>query len=342
MASKKRVPSLLIRSGLVATLAALALLLGACGGRLGEVAGSSGDGAAELPDEISFIVPNSAGGGFDTTARTLAPYLEEYLPEGTTVTVKNEPGGNGAIAINEVMSAEPNGGKIMIYNIPGHLVPPLTGEADYDLNEVEWLGLSAQTTYLATVSPATGVENLEDLKELTGIDVTSGGATATSTIGALIALENLGFDTDKINVVAHKGSPEAILSAIRGDTDFAQFPYGTLREYVVGSDDLTPLWVYSEERLEELPEIPTFEEVGGDPDLLDVISLYRPIGTTPGTPPEVLETLRGALAEAMNDPQLLKEMEEGALEPQYEDAETTAEIVRNSSERMREYRQLFE
>lgn len=317
------------------------LTVSSCGGKLGEAVGGSGSDDTELTGDITFVVPTAPGGGFDTTVRTLAPYLEKNLPEGANIVVQNLPGGNGAIAINEVMSAEPNGRTIGIFNIPGYVVAPLIGDADYDLTEVEWLGLPAKTTYVAAASPASGVETLEDLQALSRIDAGVEALTSTSSVGTQIAMDDLGL-SDKANYVSHQSGEEARLSAIRGDTDIVQFPYGSLREHIVDSDDLTPLWVYSDKRLEELPDTPTFQEVGGSAELLDVITLYRPIGTTPGTPPEILKTLRTALAKAMQDPELLKKMREARLEPQYEDAARTAEIIRESKEKMKEYRSLFE
>lgn len=317
----------------------LAATATSCGGRLGEL--GAGSAQAELADEITFVVPYSPGGGFDTTARTLAPFLEKYLPEGTTVTVRNVPGGNGSIGINEVMSAKPPGQAIGMFNIPGFWVAPIVGEADYDLNEVEWLGLAAHTTYVAAASRQSGIASLEDLRSASRIDLGVAGLTDTASAGAQIALDGLGL-SDRVKVTPHDGSSEALLSAVRGDMDFVQFPIAPLSDYVVDSNELTPLWVYAEERLPQLPDTPTFEEVGGDPALLEVISLYRAVGTAPGTSPEVLRILRDAMANAMADEELLNQMRERTLDPKYEDPQAMADIVAGGREQLERFRHLFE
>lgn len=323
---------------LLALAATLVAATTSCGGKLGELSG--GGGEAKVSDTVTFVVPYSPGGGFDTTARTLAPFMEKYLPKGTTVTVKNVPGGNGSIGINEVMSAKP-GQVIGIFNLPGFWVAPITGQADYDLAKVDWLGLAANTTYVAAASPKSGIKNLDDLRAKSTIDVGVAGLTDTASAGAQIALQSLGV-RDKVKVTPHDGSSEALLSAVRGDMDFVQFPVAPLSDYVVGSDDLTPLWVYSDERLKDLPDTPTFEEIGGDPSLLQVISLYRAVGTTPDTPPDVLKALRTAMAKSMADPELLRQMRDRKLDPQYEDGEAMAKISQNGKRQLEKFRNLFE
>ena len=58
----------------IAGLAGLAvLMLAACGGGSGDTAGDSDDAAAEYPDqEITFVVPFSAGGPTDTVTRLIS------------------------------------------------------------------------------------------------------------------------------------------------------------------------------------------------------------------------------------------------------------------------------
>ena len=56
---------------------------------------------------IRLIVPYSAGGGADTTARLIAPKLQEAL--GQTVVVENKPGAGGMIGDEIVAKAAPDG-----------------------------------------------------------------------------------------------------------------------------------------------------------------------------------------------------------------------------------------
>lgn len=287
--------------------------------------------------DITFVVPYSAGGGFDTMARTLAPYLEKNL-SGSKVVVKNVPGGNGIIGINEVVLAKPNGQTIGIFNLPGFFVEQLTGKANYDLTKIAWVGQASQVTYVAAASPKSGLKTLDDLKKQSEVLTGIVGLNDTAAVGAFAAADSLGY---KLKAVPHKGSTEAILSAIRGDVQFVQFPIGSLQKHIVNSNDLVPLWVYSDKRLPELPNVPTIVDLG-KPELLDIVSLIRDIGTTPGTPPEVLKVLRDAFAKAMKDPELMKKMKDGNMEPLYLDADKTLKSVENMKKQMEKYKNIYQ
>ena len=41
---------------------------------------------------ISYVIPTSPGGGFDTFSRMIIPYLRKYLPGNPNIIIKNLPG----------------------------------------------------------------------------------------------------------------------------------------------------------------------------------------------------------------------------------------------------------
>jgi tripartite-type tricarboxylate transporter receptor subunit TctC len=61
---------------------------------------------------IRLVVPYSAGGGADTTARLIAPKLQEAL--GQTVVIDNKPGAGGTIGDDFVAKASPDGHTLLI------------------------------------------------------------------------------------------------------------------------------------------------------------------------------------------------------------------------------------
>ncbi len=73
-------PLRLLRLSFLVLIASFLFALAGCG-----VASNAED---DYPEQgIRFLVGTSPGGGFDAFARTLAPYLEEYLPNDTQVVV---------------------------------------------------------------------------------------------------------------------------------------------------------------------------------------------------------------------------------------------------------------
>jgi tripartite-type tricarboxylate transporter receptor subunit TctC len=134
--------------------------------------------------------------------------------------------------------------------------------------------------------------------------VTSGtvGLASTAGLGTVLAAERMGI---KMKYIPHSGSTEAILSGIRGDVDWVQYPFSTLKKSIVDSKDLIPVWVYSKKRIDLIPDVPTIAELGY-PDLVDVIKMLRPVAAPPGLPDDVRQIWQDAFWKATNDPEFQK------------------------------------
>lgn len=287
--------------------------------------------------EIKLIVPYSPGGGYDTAARMLAPYWEKYLPNNAKVIVENEPGGNGNVALGQLTKTDPDGYSVGLINLPGHFVNQVLGTASYDLTKFSYIGNITKTTYVAATSKNSGFTTLDDLKGAK--EVISGITNISSTdgLGVLLSAKSLGINVKTIN---HKGSTEAVLSATRGDVDWVQFPYESLLPSFDGGD-LQPLWVYSEERLPELPDVPTIKELGHE-NLLDSIAMYRVIAAPPGTPDEVLTILRDSFMKAVNDEEFKQKFEESGAIWNPGDHVQVEGVVQDSLEMLTPYKALLE
>src|SRR3974390_3580018 len=96
-------------------------------------------GAAGFPDrDITFIIPNQVGGGFDAYVRAIAPAMEKYLPNKVNVVPLNVPAGGGAKGVSQLYRARPDGYTIGILNVPGLFILQARG-GGYDLGEFTWL-----------------------------------------------------------------------------------------------------------------------------------------------------------------------------------------------------------
>src|SRR5438067_8848873 len=62
---------------------------------------------------VTIIVSSSAGGGYDTVARTIARFLGKHIPGNPPVVVRNMPGAGGMSATNYLYNqADKNGAVI--------------------------------------------------------------------------------------------------------------------------------------------------------------------------------------------------------------------------------------
>lgn len=272
-----------------------------------DVKASSGEakGSGFPNKDITIVVPYSPGGGNDLMARLVGEYMEKNLPNDVKVVIENKPGGDSVIGLTAVYTAKPDGYTLGVAALPGNFVAQVLGGVEYDLTKVDYIGYTANTSYIAAASKKSGFTKLEDLQQAEEVIAGIGSISSTDGLGVLIAAEALGIN---VKTVSHKGSKEAILAGVRGDVDWVQFPVESMLPSVTNSSEMVPLWVYANERLPELPDVPTIVELGHK-ELLDPISLHRVMFSTPGTPEEALTVLRDAFQKAVNDPEYKAKVE---------------------------------
>ena len=304
---------------------------------LGVIAGcnaSSTSSDGDFPqNDVRIVVPYGPGGGNDLQARRIATFLEKHLPNDVSVFVDNVAGGEGNIGLSEVYRSDPDGYTLGWTALPGNFVNQVLGEANYDLTEVDYIGYAGNDSYLAAASHQSGYTKLEDLQQADEVIAGIGFISSTDGLGVLVASEHLGINS---RTISHEGSPEIVLSAIRGDVNWLQIPFESLRASVIDSDDLVPLWVYAEERHPDLPDTPTIVELGHE-ELLNTVSLHRSVFTAPGTPPEILDILRTAFDAAVNDPEFIAQIEESGGVWSADTYERAKEVAEGSLEQIKDF-----
>jgi tripartite-type tricarboxylate transporter receptor subunit TctC len=278
---------------------------------------------------VSLIVSSSAGGGYDTLARTVARFLGRHLPGNPSVVVRNMAGANGIAATNFLYAAaEKDGSQIGLLqsNTP---FEPLLGnkEARYEPSKLDWLGSPSVETGVLVVWNANPVATLDDARQR---EITVGSAGINSTPAFYARLINDVFGTKLKIVTGYPGQTEALMAMERGEIDgYAGVLLSTL--LVLRADWLTdkkirPLLYYGPEKPAELAGVSYASELVSKEDdraLIDVafapLALGRPFAMPPGVPAERLAAMRKALAETFADPEFQAESQRlglGADTPQ--------------------------
>jgi tripartite-type tricarboxylate transporter receptor subunit TctC len=259
-------PSRPIRSRL-AWAALPALVASACGvgsdaGRLGGDA-SPGACPAVAGQTIRFIVPNSAGGGYDIYARLLEPYLERALD--SEIVVENRPGAGGRVAGRTVRDAAPNGRTLGILNATSLLVSELAD--DYSgldpFENFTPIGRIARSEGVLATAAGSGLETIGSVAArgyqsplLVGIvDV---GSTSFVSVG--VTSEILGVEVRYL--AGYPGTREASLGLLRGEYDVGGFTLESVMDRIT-SGDLTPVLQISSEPLSDHPLLRDVPVLGG-------------------------------------------------------------------------------
>ena len=245
---------------------------------------------AKYPEKtITFIIPYSPGGGFDTYVRALVPVMEKRL--GVTVVPKNMPGAGGRKGAAFLYKSKPDGYRISIMNLPGKAIAAIKGGkkgVGYDLRKFTWLGQIASDSYVIAVAGKSKIKSIADLKKLGRTIKTAGtGKGATSYVVSQIAANILGL---KVKLVTgYKGSSGMSIAVIRGDTDIAFFAYRSYSKFAKSGD---------------LRAIAALDEKGaaalGKPEL-SKLRIHRLVAAPPGLPADIKKTLEDALFASIND-----------------------------------------
>ncbi len=287
--------------------------------------------------DITVVIPNTSGGGFDTYVRAVAPSIEKHLPGEANIIPKNVPGAGGRRGATEVYRARPDGYTIGIFNMPGALIPQLQGiPTQYELDSVTWIGTFGFDPYVVAVQAESALTSVADLEAL-GRAVTWGatGPGSTSYVVTRIFNERLGIPYEIIT--GYKGSSDYLLGVIRGDTDAAMISFAAAREYLE-SGDIRAIAIIGAES--DDPAVADAYDLGA-PELVN-LRVVRMMGGPPGLPDDVRDMLEAAMMAAIEDPDFQRWLESTGNEVDPADAAETAGAVAEMTDFYEQFRALLE
>jgi tripartite-type tricarboxylate transporter receptor subunit TctC len=278
---------------------------------------------------VRLVVGFGPGGGYDSYARMLAPYLSRTL--NATVIVENRPGAGGLVALNGVYMAPADGLTIMIVNGTGAAYSQLTDQqgARYDLAKLGYVATLSAPPSLWTVGTHVGTKTITDaIKSGRKWRWAASGPVDSLSDGAAFTCE--AFKLDCQIVLGYKGSNDAALAVSRGEMD-ALYVTDTSANHYMQANDLIALATVGRNRSRFFPELPTVFEatrLNAEQEWLfdfrhQVQSLGRILVVPPGMPESRLSFLETATAKAVSDPQFLAEGDKRQLYTDYVDAAGT-------------------
>lgn len=282
---------------------------------------------------VRLVVGYGPGGGYDTLARLLAPWIERRT--GATVVVENEPGGGGLVALSQVYRSTPDGLTLMLVNGPGAALAQLVEleGARYDLGQVPWLARVSTEPSVVMLSGRSPLKSLAELRSAAEPVKWSGGGKADAIADTAACLsEALGLEARII--IGYKGSKEAALAAMRGEVDGIVTSDRSALKYASGGQ-LVPIAVLDRERSPLFPDLPTLFEAAelsdGQAWWIDfrarMARTGRALLTAPGTPTDRVAYLAGILGGILADPAFVEEASAKGFGIDPAGPETLAELV---------------
>ena len=292
-----------MKSLISAALLALPLALGA----------SAASAQAYPSKPIRWLVPYPAGGGADFLARTIGQQLSTQI--GQPVVIENKPGGNTAIAASEVARAPADGYTVlsadngtMVFNTA--LYGKLSYNPDKDLTPVTLMG---RFPMILVVGPGS---DAKDAKDFIAKAKAAPGKISYGSAGAgsphHLAMEMLKSRTGVHMVhIPYRGAAPALGVLAGGQIPVMMVDMAAGAGFIK-SGKIRPLAVANDKRLPQLPDVPTFDELGvKGVESAALVGLVGPAAL----PADVKATLQKQVAAAIHSPAISQKLIEFGVEP---------------------------
>jgi len=282
----------------------LALLLVICGSVYGQT----------YPNKpVRIIVPVAAGGNQEITIRAVADEMSRSL--GQPLLIEAKPSASALVGTQFVARSAPDGYTLLSVSTTFSRAATLVAHAGYDpVKDFVGVSLVSRIPQVLEVNPSLPVHSVAELialaKEKPGqLSYATSGIGSTGHIAAELFMRQAGI---RMLHVPYKGNAQSLTDVLGGQVNLMFDQMSTSLAHI-HAGKLRALGVTSRERSQLLPEVPTIAEQGL-PGFEDVT--WTALMAPAGTPAEIVERLRAAVATAVAQPELRKRFLERAIELQ--------------------------
>jgi len=259
--------------------------------------------ADQMMDQVHFLIPGGAGGGWDGTARGTGEALVNAGLIGSA-TYENLSGGGGGVAIASLIeNAASSDGTLMVNSTP-IVIRALTGEISQSFRDLTPVA-GTVGDYAAIVvkadSPITSMADALAMYRADGMDFAIGGGSVPGGMDHLVAaivMQAAGEDPTAFNYIGYDAGGEAMAGLLSGEIDALSTGFS---EAIALSDQgvVRILGVTAPERVPASADTPTFAEQGIDAQFVN----WRGFFAAPGMDGAKVQAYQDLLAAMMETPE---------------------------------------
>jgi putative tricarboxylic transport membrane protein len=263
------------------------------------------------PDKnVDIVVGAAAGGGNDTTARTMQKILQDQNLVLVPLNVVNKPGGGGAIALTYMnqVAAKSN---VIAVSSNTFLTNHITNKSTIGLGDVTPLAILINEYMAFSVNASSPIKTAQQLVGQLKKDpsaIVLGISTALGNINhvsfALVA-QAAGVDPKKVRTVVFNSSGASVTALMGGHVHLIVGPTSIASKYLESGQLRTLAVTSAQRRPSTLATVPTWKELGLDV----VVDNWRGVLGPKAMPPQQVAYWDNAFGRFFNAPEWKSDVE---------------------------------
>ena len=285
--------------------------------------------AALAQTTARIVVPVPAGGGTDQYVRLLAA---EMSKRGYPIVVDNKPGASGIVAADHVAKARPDGNTILVSTLGTLasntvLYEKLPYDPAKDFAPVTQIGYQPSIMVGRADLPYQNYKQLVEYAKANPGKVNRGspGASILTNLAPMRLEQVYNFKTTHIPFNGDAPAIQALLSNtidIHGTSITGPLAH-------IRSGKLRVLGVMDSKRLPQVPDAPTFKEMGFDMEAL----LWYSFSVPAATPRAEIDKLHKAVNQVLVDPEFIAKARAIGMEPRGSTPDELSQFIKVEAER---------